>query len=870
VRLPHPAVCLVDGYNVQASVDATRHLIVAHEITTSATTARNSPPWRTRVAKQPAVRIGDRSLGATSTSEHVDISRTHFHPDEASRYVSVCAGAYAIVGGLLSFAGWAADIPRLTDWWGTGITIKANTALGICAVGVAITIAASSRRMLPLVRTLGFLAAVLGALTLYEHITNSDLGIDTLLFDEPPGVAGTAAPGRMGPPAAASFLALGAALVFLRDGTRIRVLSVALPIAVIALATLSMIGFLYGAHEMYTIPRLTGIAVQTATMFLALGVGALVLQDDREPAKTLFEHSTAGILARRILAAAFIVPLALGWLRVEGQRLQLYDFAFGSALRTLVEIAILTALSWWVVQAMRMRDRQQQRAETERQAGEQRLRIVLDASAVPFAILAPVRDSSEAIVDFSWSYLNAAAARALRRDIRELTGRRISEVLPAMWRQPGLFDRYVAVVLREEVHDFELHSDADGLDGWYQVVASPLDGNVAVWFADVTMRKRHEIDLRDADRRKDEFLAILAHELRNPLAPIRQVAALFTKPTLTEDQRQWCMEVIERQVQHMSVLLEDLLDVSRITRGTLELRRQPTELSVLVESAVETARPFIDSKRHKLTIGLPPAPVHLNVDPVRTSQVIANLLNNAAKYTDAGGLIRLTALIRDNDFVLTVTDNGIGIPKQELATIFQMFSQVQSARERAEGGLGIGLALTKGLVELHGGTVTAESAGVGAGSSFRIEVPNARAVTSSHEVTGATESMPVLSRRILVADDNVDAGDALAMLLRSDGHDVKLVRDGDEALKVFASFNPDVVLLDLGMPQVSGYEVARRLRADDSAVLLIAITGWGQSADRAKSAAAGFDHHLTKPVDYRELAKALAPDVRRPRLSEGP
>jgi signal transduction histidine kinase/CheY-like chemotaxis protein len=787
--------------------------------------------------------------------------------EHASRYVSVGAATYATLGGLLSFAGWAAAIPRLTDWWGTGITIKANAAIGITAVGVALLIAAASRKALWLVRILGFFAGALGALTLSEHLTGYDLGIDTLLFDEPSGVAGTAAPGRMGPPGAASLAALGVALLVLERGGRTRILTVALPIAVIAIGTLSMIGFFYGAQAMYTIPRLTGIAVQTATMFLALAVGTLALQSEREPTRTLFEQSTAGILARRILAAAFVVPLALGWLRVEGQRLQLYDYAFGTALRTLVEIAILATLSWWVVQAMRMRDRQQQRAETERRAGEQRLRMVLDASAVPFAILEPVRDSSAAIVDFSWSYLNAAAARALRREIHELTGRRISEVLPGVWSEPGLFERYVAVVLRQEVQDFELHSSSSGLEGWYQVVASPLDGNVAVWFADVTERKKHEIALRDADRRKDEFLAILAHELRNPLAPIRQVAALFTKPTLTEDQRQWCMEVIERQVRHMSVLLEDLLDVSRITRGTLELRRQPTELSVLVESALETARPSIDSKRHKLTVGLPPAPVHLNVDPVRTSQVIANLLNNAAKYTNAGGLIRLTALVRGNDLVLTVTDNGIGIPKQEIETIFQMFSQAQSARDRAEGGLGIGLALTKGLVELHGGTVTAESAGLGAGSSFRIEIPNARAAMSTHAEASATASVPVLCRRVLIADDNVDAGDSLAMLLRSNGHEVKVVRDGDEALKVFGAFNPDVVLLDLGMPQLSGYEVAKRLRANNTAVLLIAITGWGRSSDRAKSAEAGFDHHLTKPVDYSELANALMPDAKRPRLS---
>jgi signal transduction histidine kinase/ActR/RegA family two-component response regulator len=787
--------------------------------------------------------------------------------EHASAYISAGAALYATLGGLLSFAGWAADIPRLTDWWGTGITIKANTAIGITAVGVALLISAVFRRSLWLVRTLGFLAGVLGTLTLSEHLTGYDFGIDTLLFDEPAGVAGTAAPGRMGPPAAASLMALGAALVVLKASGRIRVLTVALPIAVIAIATLSMIGFLYGAQAMYSIPRLTGIAVQTATMFLALGAGTLALQADREPTTTLFEQSTAGVLARRILTAAFVVPLALGWLRVTGQRMQLYDFAFGTALRTMVEIAILAALSWWVVQAMRMRDRQQQRAEIERQAGEQRLRTVIDASAVPFAVLEPLRDRSDTIVDFSWSYLNAAAASSLRKDIQELTGRRISQALPEMWSEPGLFERCVAVVLRHEVQDFELHSNANGFDGWYQVVASPLDGNVAVWFADVTERKRHEIELRDADRRKDEFLAILAHELRNPLAPIRQVAALFAKPTLTEDQRRWCTEVIERQVRHMSVLLEDLLDVSRITRGTLELRRQPTELSVLVESAVETARPLLDSKRHKLTVGLPPAPVRLNVDPVRTSQIIANLLNNAAKYTDAGGLIRVTALVRGNDFVLTVTDNGIGIPKQDVETIFQMFSQVQAARERAEGGLGIGLALTKGLVELHGGTIAAESAGVGAGSSFRIEIPNARAAPSSLDDAAAIASPPVLCRRILIADDNVDAAESLAMLLRTDGHDVRVVHDGLAALDAFATFNPDVVLLDLGMPRLSGYEVAERLRANDSAVLLIAITGWGQSGDRAKSAEAGFDHHLTKPVEYRELARMLMPDAQRQRLA---
>ena len=787
----------------------------------------------------------------------------------APLYLGIGAAVYATLGGLLSFVGWAINSSRLTDWWDTGISIKANAAVAITAVGVALLIAAFMQPGHALVRLLGGLAASLGALTLFEHLSGYDLGIDTLLFHEPAGAPATAAPGRMGPPAAASLMVLGAALFFLSDRSRARALSVALPIVVVGVASLSLIGFLYGAQAMYTIPRLTGIALQTATMLLALGVSLIALQADREPTKTLFEDSTAGILARRITVAAVVVPLALGWLRLQGQQLDLYDFAFGTALRTLIEIAILTSLSWWVVQAIRMRDLQERRAQTERQAGEQRLRRVLDASAVPFALLAPIKDGAGTIVDFRWDYLNAAAARSMRTQAHKLSGKRISDVMPGIWSESGLFERYVGIVLREEVHDFEAHLNTSGSEGWFQVVASPLEGNVAMWFADITQRKRHEIELLDADRRKDEFLAILAHELRNPLAPIRQVATLITRPTLTESQRHWCMDVIERQVRHMSVLLEDLLDVSRITRGTLDLRRQATELSALVESAIETARPLIDGKRHVLTVELPQALVQLHVDPVRISQVIANLLNNAAKYTDAGGVMRLTAVIRERDLIVTISDNGIGIRDEDLATIFRMFSRLQAARERTDGGLGIGLALTKGLVELHGGTIKAESAGLGGGSTFTFEIPNACASTSRTDSMPVTVVAPILCRRILLADDNVDAGDSLAMLLRGDGHEVSVVRDGEEALITFATFNPDVVLLDLGMPRLSGYEVGRRLRDENPTLLLIAITGWGQSGDRAKSAAAGFDHHLTKPVDYRELATLLMPDAERLRLSAG-
>lgn len=500
---------------------------------------------------------------------------------------------------------------------------------------------------------------------------------------------------------------------------------------------------------------------------------------------------------------------------------------------------------------------------------DQRLRSVLDASAVPFTILTPVKDAEGSIIDFAWSYLNAAAARAMGRSAQELMGSEVSTALPGTWDKPGLFEHYFAVATRQEIREFDSYLEIAGANHWFHVVAFPLGDAVAVWFADVSDRKRHELELQSADRRKDEFLAILAHELRNPLAPIRQAAVLAKKPSITESQKQWCLDVIERQVQHMSLLLEDLLDISRITRGVLQLRRQPTALASIIEAAVETARPVIEGKRHTFAVELRDEATQLDVDPLRMSQVVSNLLTNAAKYTNNAGVIRLSASLDRSTLRISVADNGIGIPEEELVSIFAMFSQVKAAQDRSEGGLGIGLALTKGLVELHGGTIEAHSSGPGAGSVFTLTIPDVRLIADAAKMTDAEAVGPRLSRNILLADDNRDAAESLAVLLRADGHRVAVAHDGQSAVSMFQQLDPDVVLLDIGMPRMSGYEVAKSIRAlpSHSDALLIAITGWGQNSDRARSAAAGFDHHMTKPVDYSELTKLLQPDTRRDRLT---
>jgi PAS domain S-box-containing protein len=377
--------------------------------------------------------------------------------------------------------------------------------------------------------------------------------------------------------------------------------------------------------------------------------------------------------------------------------------------------------------------------------------------------------------------------------------------------------------------------------------------------ADLILRFRYEQVLKEADRRKDEFLATLAHELRNPLAPIRNAVEVLKVTGPTGPDLAWGRDVIERQAGQMARLLDDLLDVSRITRGRLELRKGRVTLAAAVESAVETSRPAIDGGGHRLTVTLPPEPVHLDADPVRLAQVFANLLNNAAKYTDRGGDVRLSAERAGQEVVVSVRDTGIGIAPEVLPRLFEMFSQAKPALERSQGGLGIGLSLVRGLAEMHGGRVEARSAGPGRGSEFVVRLPVAAAPEGHEQRPAEAEKPRATGLRVVVADDNRDAADTLAMMVRLMGHEVRIARDGQEAVEAAEAFRPDVVLLDIGMPRLNGYDAARRLRDRPWGrdLLLVAVTGWGQEEDRRRSKEAGFEHHLVKPASPAALEKLL-------------
>jgi signal transduction histidine kinase len=384
--------------------------------------------------------------------------------------------------------------------------------------------------------------------------------------------------------------------------------------------------------------------------------------------------------------------------------------------------------------------------------------------------------------------------------------------------------------------------------------------------SEMVVRERLERALREADRRKDEFLAVLSHELRNPLAPILNAVQLLRTRTGGDRESEWSSEVIERQTEILRRLVDDLLDVSRITQGKINLQLEPVELSLVVARAVETLRPLIDAREHDLVIDLPPESLRVLGDSTRLAQAVGNLLSNAVKYTDAGGRIHLsiarTQAAGGEQAAIRVTDTGAGIPAAMLPRVFDLFTQIDRTLDRAQGGLGIGLAVVQRLVELHGGSVSARSEGEGRGSEFVIQLP---LLDAAYTAVRAPAELPTpgasaLGRRVLVADDNVDAAQALAIRLRRAGSEVEIAYDGVQAVEVAARFLPTVALLDIGMPKLDGYGAARRIREQPwgRTMVLIALTGWGQQEVRDRTQEAGFDAHLVKPADFPALLRLLA------------
>lgn len=649
-------------------------------------------------------------------------------------------GIATLLGGTISFCGWAFDVPRLTDWFADGVSIQPNPSLLIVFAGIALVLVQSGPRQL--VAILGAVIAVVGALTLSQYVFGIDYGFNhQLTFGREWGHSSTMSPGRMGPPASTSFTLIGTAFLLLglrpAAAARARRYVPMLGIAVCVIGMFSLIGHLFDAKPLYTLPWLTAIALQTALMLIALAVGLVMAVPDREPLRLLLSDSGAGALARRIVPALVLLPPLLGLLRTRGEALGYFDAGTGKALLVLSIAMLSVTLLWWALLALARHE-------------------------------ASDRESAKS-------------------------------------------------VLQEQ-----------------KLVAETL---------------------RDANQRKNEFLAILAHELRGPLAPLRNSLELMKRADPDEPLFGRARDIMDRQLSHLARLVDDLIDVSRITRDRIEIRREPTELRGLLGGCIEACRALTEERRQHVDLAVPATPVYVEADPVRLTQVFNNILNNASKYTDHGGRISCIAECQDAEVVVRIRDSGIGIASGELDNVFEMFTQIDHGPAWARGGLGIGLTLAKRLVELHGGSISAHSAGHGEGSEFVVRLPLTAQPSPVEEAGRETPPAVTESRRILLVDDNLDTASSLAVLFQIAGHETAVAHDGITAIETATGFRPHVILLDIGLPGMNGYDICQRLRERSwaQAVIIIALTGWGQEADREKSRAAGFDHHLVKPVDFPEL-----------------
>ena len=509
-------------------------------------------------------------------------------------------------------------------------------------------------------------------------------------------------------------------------------------------------------------------------------------------------------------------------------------------------------------------DRKQ--AEDELRKSEERYRTLFESMDEGFCVIEMLFDQGRRPVDYRFLEINPAFEK--HTGLVGANGKRVRELVPD--QDDHWFETYGRVATTGEPVRFEAEGKA--LGRWFDVYATRLGGpgsaKVAILFNDITERKRTQenlerlaAELAETDRRKTEFLATLAHELRNPLAPLSNGLQLMRMASGNPQSQDKAREMMERQLKQLVHLVDELLDMARISSGKVDLKKERVALKCVLDSAVESSMTLVNGAGHTLALDFRDAHLELVADPIRLGQVVSNLLNNAAKYTPNGGQIELSVRQEAGHAVISVADSGVGIASEALPQVFEMFTQVGRDRDRSQGGLGIGLALVRRLVELHGGSVTAHSAGIGRGSRFEVRLPLASQAVPAHPAAAAMpETQPATQLRVLVVDDNVDAAESLAELLDLAGHATRVAHDGDQALLAAHEFRPEVVFLDIGMPGKDGYEVAKALRGkpETRQAVLVALTGWGAKDDRDRSRSAGFDHHLTKPAGMAAVEGLLS------------
>lgn len=931
------------------------------------------------------------------------------------QWLPIAAGCYALLGGTLTVLGWALNVPRLADWEGDGIMMQANAGLLAILIGAAMLPAMAGTRR----AVLGGIVVVIGGLTIIENYTNFDFGIDQMLtFNRPWGHRLAMSPGRMGLPGSIAWTLSGIAMVLMRRKDHVPTAVPILGIIVSFIASLSLMGYLFGADVLYSWPRFTAIAFQTGTLVLAVALGLIAMAPNFQPVRILTGDSAGGALARRALPIVVILPLCLGLLCVRAVRTGFFEPVMGIALLVLSLIFTLCGILWWGVAALVQREESLQRSEdrfarfmeqlpglawikdsagrylyvnelagrifggkrdllygktdydlfpketaeqfrkndseaissgkgvhlvetlkhedgvihhsfvskfpiagaddepalvggiaidiTDRKRAEETVSSLLRISKqlnstlsidglldilvqeaislmgteggvsglnTPQGMVCSkyFRNGEELPLEYCWPPMHGLPGWLIVHKTPYVTNDAKSDpqIVQALCGQFGVWSAVSTPIITAQgtvIGFFELHNKRDGsgfspsdqelLQAVSRVAAIAMQNALAYRSLEVA-----EASLKQADKRKDEFLAVLAHELRNPLAPLRTGLEIFKRSDGNREMLGEALSAMDRQVTHLVRLVDDLLDLGRISHDKLELRKQRVDLVLVICQAMETCQPLAAREGQTIKLVLPEEPIELDADSIRLAQVFSNLLNNACKFSLPKSDIVVSAARDGDQAVVTVKDDGLGIPPENLEQVFEMFAQLPS--NRVHGGLGIGLSLARRLVEMHGGTITAHSEGSGRGSLFEIRLPipaDAQRKPTKSLPTDEAKGGPL---KVLVVDDNQDAAMTLSLLMRIHGHEAIMAADGVEACDRAESHRPHVILLDIGLPGMSGYDVCRTIRQTPwgKEMTIIALTGWGKDEDRRKSQEAGFDGHLVKPVDHDELMDLLTTSV---------
>lgn len=807
------------------------------------------------------------------------------------RRFSLSASAFVMFIGALVLAGWLFDIYLLKSLYGD-ITMKANAALSLLLAGASLC-ALNLNNDKAFARRAGQVCAALvalaGALTLSQHIFGWDLGIDQLLSTEPSGALATTSPGRMGPPASTCFTLYGIALLLLY--TR-RAVSLAqfLSTVVCLWALLAIIGYAYQAEQLYGVAHYTGIAFPTAAAFLLLGLGLIAARVDQGITSVIASGYVGGLMARRLLITAVGVPVLLGWFCLYAQRAGYYDLGFGTAALILSLIIIFTLVILQIAAKLNDIERQRLTAEAivrENEEGARRQAALIELSYEPIFVW----NLGGGIVEWNkgceqlYGYAREEAITCVSHQLLNTE----HPLSPDTYRQTLLRDGYWSGELR--------HTTRDGrqvvVESRQQLIESHGQRLVLETNRDITERKHAEeereylfareqsmrAEAERANRLKDEFLATVSHEIRAPLNAILGWATMLHNGRIDKALAARAVETIERNARSQAQLIEDLLDVSRIISGKMRLEVKPTDLRLVINAAIDSVHPAAAAKEIQLQAVLDPAASHIQGDDARLQQVVWNLLSNAVKFTPKGGLVQVRLDRTDSKAQITVSDTGEGINSEFIPYVFDRFQQADGTTTRKHGGLGLGLAIVRHIVEMHGGTIEAHSAGVGKGASFTVGLPLV-AVRATGSLSGdyaesasrggastAADSMTLHGLRILAVDDEPDARHMVKGVLEQYGADVVTAASAREAFEALPGLMPDVLVCDIGMPEEDGYSLIKRVRElkheQGGNTPAIALTGYVRVEERIKALSAGYQMFVPKPVEAAELASIIASLVGR-------